>query len=93
MGTRLINVRLTAEDEPLVQELRARGVSISDVVRRALRAEAKNGAPAPIDVDALMAEMLERFPEPAAAGRSKRPDTTDRRAVRAYIAKRLRARR
>jgi hypothetical protein len=105
MGARLINVRLAAGDERLVRELRARGVSISDVVRRALRAEAKSAEQAPVDADALIKEMLERFPAPAGPSRKvgartaspsagrKRPDATDRHAMREHIAARLRARR
>jgi post-segregation antitoxin (ccd killing protein) len=93
VAARLINVRLAAEDEQLVRELRARGVSISDVVRRALRAEARNTAPAAIDAEALIAEMLERFPTPTKTPRRKRPNATDRRAVREHIVAQLRARR
>lgn len=81
------------EDQLIARELRARGVSISDVVRRALRVEAEQRAVAPVDADALIAEMLERFPSPTVARRSKRLDTTDRHAVRKHIAARLRSRR
>ena len=85
----MINVRLAAEDERLVRELQARGISISDVVRRALRAEAAAIEPTAIDARGLIAE----FPAPSGSGRRRRPRTTDRRAVRKHIAARLQKRR
>jgi post-segregation antitoxin (ccd killing protein) len=47
MASRLLNVRLDPEDANIARQLRARGVSISDVVRRVLRDEAKKLATAP----------------------------------------------
>lgn len=90
MGSRLLNVRLGPEDERLVQQLRARGVSISAVVRRALRVEAANTAGAPVDTEQLLDDILAEHPTPATS-RRKRPTTTDRRAVREHIRRRLRA--
>lgn len=93
MGARLINVRLAAEDERLVRELQARGISISDVVRRALRAEAAAIEPTAIDARGLIADLISEFPAPSGSGRRRRPRTTDRRAVRKHIAARLQKRR
>ena len=91
MASRLINVRLDSEDERIARELRRRGVSISDVVRRALRAEAGRTATPQLDGSSLIAEMVAQFPTPARARGRKRLDTTDRRAVQALIAARLRS--
>jgi len=89
MASRLLNVRLTPEDEVLVARLKARGVSISDVMRRALRAEAAALSAKNTDPDKLIAELQARFPTPRGASR-RRVDTTDRHAVRALIQRKLR---
>jgi hypothetical protein len=91
MSSRVINVRLRPEDERIARELRARGVSISDVVRRALHAEARKTADLPIDTDAVLSEIMERYPTPATEPRRKRPNTLDRNAVRKHIERRLRS--
>jgi hypothetical protein len=93
MASRLLNVRLTEEDQVLARELKARGVSISEVVRRALRTEAASYAATPKDAGMLIAEMIERYPTPDEPTSSERPKTTDRVAVRRYVAARLRSRR
>lgn len=92
MSSRLFNVRLSPEDAQLVERLRARGISLSEVMRRAIRAEAGELNDQPVDADALIGDLLTQFPTPAGAAR-RRPDATDRHAVRAHIRKRLRARR
>jgi len=89
MASRLLNVRLTPEDEALVARLKARGISISDVMRRALRAEAASIAEESVDPDKLIAELQTRFPTPSGAPR-RRVRSTDRSAVRAYIQRKLR---
>lgn len=92
VASRLLNVRLGPEDERLVRHLRARGMPISEVVRRALRAAASTLAPDPSGVDRLIDEMLSRFPTPAVRPRARAgPRATDRRAVRRHIQARLRA--
>ena len=73
----------------LVKELQARGVSISSVVRRAIRAEARKVRSEPVAADALLKAIMERYPTPQHASRVKL-DTTDRHAVRAHIQTRLR---
>jgi post-segregation antitoxin (ccd killing protein) len=92
MASRLLNVRLAPEDERLAQELRARGVSISDVVRRAIRSEARRVKAEPLAVDGLLEDIIARYPTPNAPAR-KRPDAADRRAVGAHIRARLRTKR
>lgn len=89
MGNRLLNVRLTPEDELLAKRLRARGLSISEIVRRALREAAASADNPRVEPAELEAEMLRRYPTPA-AGPAPRPDTRDRRAVREHIRSKLR---
>jgi predicted nuclease with RNAse H fold len=88
--SRLFNVRLSPEDARLVERLRARGISLSEVMRRAVRKEAAELKDEPVDADALIEDLLTQFPTPAAVP-SQRPDATDRHAVREHIRKRLRA--
>jgi len=85
----LLNVRLAPEDDRLVRELQARGVSISSVVRRAIRAEARKLCSEPVAVDALLKAIVERYPTPEHLSPAAL-DTTDRHAVRAHIQTRLR---
>ena len=89
MGNRLLNVRLTPEDELLAKRLRARGLSISEIVRRALREAAASTDNNRVEPAELEAEMLRRYPTPA-AGPTPRPDSLDRRAVREHIRSKLR---
>ena len=89
MASRLLNVRLTLEDERLAKRLRERGVSLSDIVRRALRDAAASLQEAPLDPREFEAEMFRLYPTPESAIR-KRPDTLDRRAVREHIRAKLR---
>lgn len=91
MPSRLLNVRLGPDDERIVRQLRTRGVSISDLVRRALRAEGDKAAMERPDISRVFEEMLSRYPTPPGVP-SRRPKTTDRRAVSTYIRKRLRPR-
>ncbi len=92
MGSRLINVRLTPEDERMVARLKARGVSISEVMRRALRAEAGQPDERSVDSELLVADMLAAYPTPKNAPR-RAVRASDRHAVRKHIQSRLRARR
>jgi hypothetical protein len=85
----LLNVRLSEDDANLVRELRRRGVSISEVVRGAIRARAAE-AVVPEDTDAILEEVFRRFP---AVGSRHAVDTTDRRALQRFIRRRLAKRR
>jgi Arc/MetJ-type ribon-helix-helix transcriptional regulator len=92
MASRLLNVRLSPEDERLAKQLRARGISLSEVVRHALRDAAKRLDSAAIDPAEFEAEMLRLYPTPPGPS-TPRPDTVDRKAVREYIRGKLRTRR
>ncbi|MBI4820022.1 MAG: ribbon-helix-helix protein, CopG family [Deltaproteobacteria bacterium] len=88
----LLNVRLDSEDMKRVRELRAAGIPISGLVRRAIRAEherrikpnASTEKPSEL-VGRVLAELPDdgSIPPPGL-------DTTDREAVRDMIARRLR---
>lgn len=89
----LLNVRLGDDDARLVRELRERGVSISNIVREALRAEARRGrSPETLDVEALVAEMMAKHPTPAHVPQ-RRMAARDRQAVKALIRGKLRGKR
>jgi post-segregation antitoxin (ccd killing protein) len=88
----LLNVRLDAEDKRLADQLREEGIPISRIVREAIRSEharriaTRGRKQKPSE---LVADLFEQFPDaPRAKGHGI--DTTDRQAVQAYIAARLR---
>ena len=88
-----LNVRLGEVDARLVRELKRRGISISNLVRGALRSEAeRTSARAALDVDALSGEMINRYPTPESAG-SRRVNATDRKQVQKDITEKLLKRR
>jgi len=90
---RLLNVRLDDQDARLVRRLRDRGISISNLVRGAIRTEANAlETKAPPDTGALIAEIRRRFPTPAAAHKSPRIDSTQRRQVQGLVREKLRRR-
>jgi Arc/MetJ-type ribon-helix-helix transcriptional regulator len=84
-GVGTLNVRLSEEDARVVQELKRHGISVSDVVRNALRARAAE-ALVPEDTDAVLEEMFRRFP---IAAPRLRIDVSDRRAVRRVVRRKL----
>ena len=86
---KLINVRLGPEETAMAAELREEGVEMSSLVRDAIRSEYGKRL-RPQDVDALLAEIYARHPEPE-GGAPPTIDILDRRAVREYIARRVRA--
>ena len=92
MASRLLNVRLSPADEQIVARLKARGISLSEVMRRALRAEETQATGQSVDPEALVADMLATYPTPKGA-RAGAIRATDRHAVRKHIQARLRARR
>lgn len=88
----LLNVRLDAEDKRLADQLREDGIPISEIVRKAIRAEharriaTRRRKQKPSE---LIADLFQQFPDaPVAKGHGI--DTSDRRAVQTYIAGRLR---
>jgi hypothetical protein len=90
---RLLNVRIGDEDARLVRSLRDRGISISNVVRGAIRTEAgRMHAAGTLHPGALLDEMRDRFPTPRAATPEARVKSADRRQVQALIREKLRRR-
>lgn len=87
---RLLNVRLDDDVAQLVRRLRDRGVSISTIVRDAIRAEAKTQVAKPFEPDAMLAEMRARFPRPPGGPAARRTDTADRRQAGRVIKGKLR---
>jgi hypothetical protein len=90
---RLLNVRIGDEDARLVRSLRDRGISISNVIRGAIRTEAERlhtaGVP---DPTALLEEMRDRYPTPVDAASVRRVRSADRKQVQALIREKLRRR-
>jgi hypothetical protein len=90
---RLLNVRLDDNDSRLVKQLRERGISISELVRGAIRAEARRAPKTePLDVDALVAEIQAQYPTPPGAKKRRRIDTTNRQEVAEFIRGKIRRR-
>ncbi|HVR64209.1 MAG TPA: hypothetical protein VMU50_20055 [Polyangia bacterium] len=87
---RLLNVRLDDDVAQLVRRLRDRGVSISTIVRDAIRAEARSQVAKPFEPDAMLAEMRARFPRPSGSPSSRKTDTADRRQAGRLIRGKLR---
>ncbi len=85
---KLVNVRLDDQDARVVARLRARGVSISEVVRRALRAEDQRERGAKEGTTEILADMLARFPTPPGASRHG-VSSLDRSGVRKLIRSKL----
>ncbi len=92
MASRLFNVRLGPEEQRFAKQLRARGISVSDVVRRALRSEASKLDAEAADAARVLEEIFSEHPTPEDAPKQG-PCATDRRAVQEHIRKRLRRRR
>ena len=90
MAKKLLNVRLTEEDAQIVARLKARGVSMTALLRRALRTEDARASQQPIDTELLLSDILARYPTPPSEQARERPDATDRHAVKRYVQKRLR---
>ncbi len=76
----------------MVAELREEGVEMSSLVRDAIRTEygRRRRKLRPEDVDALLAEIYARHPEPP-GGAPPTVDILDRRAFREHVARRIRA--
>lgn len=93
MSSRLVNVRLDAERLRKAQRLRARGVTLSDVVRDAIdeRYAAVAAAESPRDVRALARQIFEQHPDPPDLPQ-RDYDVHDRRAARGAIMRKLRSR-
>lgn len=87
-----LNVRLGEDDARLVRELKRRGISISAVVRAALRGEVQRSRQGEaMSANSLLAEMMNRFPTPESTA-SRQVNAADRRQVQRAIRERLRRR-
>jgi len=82
---KMINVRLAPDDERRAEALQKSGVTVSEIVRRAIRAEYERRVPASKkgrNMADLVAEIHARHP---VTGRRPRVDLTDRHAVQRFI--------
>jgi hypothetical protein len=91
MGSRLVNVRLDAERLRKAQTLRARGVTLSDVVREAIdeRFAALRQSESPPDVRTMVRRIFEQYPDPPDLP-PRDYDVHDRRAARDAIRRKIR---
>jgi hypothetical protein len=92
MSSKLVNVRLDAERLRKTVVLRERGLPLSDVVRDAIdeRFAALGSADAPRDARAIVAQILEAYPDPPDLPR-RLYDVHDRKAARRAIQRKLRS--
>lgn len=86
---KLVNVRLDDEDARVIARLRAKGISLSDVVRRALRS-ADELTRRKVSPEEAIAEMLAAFPT-RSGGSARQVSAADRREVQKLVRSRLRA--
>jgi hypothetical protein len=86
MSSRLVNVRLDADRLRKAQRLRARGLSLSDVVREAIdeRFAALRRSESPLDVRTIVRRIFEQYPDPPDLP-PRDYDAYDRRAARVAI--------
>ncbi|HUO07841.1 MAG TPA: hypothetical protein VM008_06055 [Phycisphaerae bacterium] len=89
---RLLNIRLSKQDAAVVDQLRRKGVVVSDLVRVALRDEYAKQQDAPPSSPADLLEWLHRkYPAPASQT-TRRIDATNRKKVAAFLRDRLKKR-
>jgi len=90
MATRLVNVRLDPRRIRKAQVLRERGVTLSDVLRKAIdeRFEALHERDEATDLAAIVSSLFERYPDPPDLP-PRDYDVHDRRAARAEIRRRM----
>ena len=91
MGSRLVNVRLDAERFRKAQRLRARGVTLSDVVREAIdeRFATLQRSTSQPDVKAILRRIFEQYPDPPRLP-ARGYNVHNRRAARAAILRKIR---
>lgn len=85
---KMINIRLNPDDERRAEALQKSGVTVSEVVRRAIREEYERrvGTPRPADWAAkLVADVIRRHPTKTRAAVA----STDVEGARTYIRARL----
>ena len=90
MSSRLVNVRLDSERVRKARALREHGVSLSDVVRKAIDEEfLRLRTESQPDVRALIQKIFERYPDPPRLA-PRHYDVHDRIAARQAIHRKLR---
>jgi antitoxin component of RelBE/YafQ-DinJ toxin-antitoxin module len=91
MASKLINVRLDEEHMRKARVLREHGVAVSDLVREAIDARYEQVASErkPIDTEALMNALFEKYPDPPNQ-EARGYDVHDAKQARGAIVKRLR---
>lgn len=89
----MLNVRLTEDDQRLVRKLRGQGVKISEVVRAAIRAEARLRSVGEHDPVEAVEAAIAAHPTPPGAPRRTTPRLDDSKAMRRFIVAQLKARR
>ena len=91
MSSRLVNVRLDADRLRKAQTLRARGVTLSDVVREAIdeRFATLRRSESPPDVRTIVRRIFEQYPDPPDLP-PRDYDVDDRQAARVTILRKLR---
>jgi hypothetical protein len=90
MKSKLINVRLEAEDAGKVRALKERGVELSAIVRKAIRSEYSRRVVSPAHTDAaqVLREIYATYPAAPAPRRTF--DVHDRRSFAAAIGRHVR---
>ena len=90
MSSRLINVRLDQERLRKARKLREGGIALSDVVREAIdqRFAALREQERPRDVVAIMARLLDQYPDPPGLP-PRTYSVADSKAARAAIVRKL----
>src|SRR3954470_8217696 len=83
-----LSVRLTAEEEQIVRGLKRRRVNVSALVRRSLHEAAKAPKVERSAVD-ILDDILRKYPTPTGTKKPSRPPLDDRRAIQAFIRRRL----
>jgi len=91
MRSRLINVRLDADRLRKAQTLRARGMTLSEVVREAIdeRFAALRRSESPPDVRTIVRRIFEQYPDPPHLP-PRDYNVYNRRAARVAILRKLR---
>jgi len=90
---RLLNIRLSKQDAAVVDQLRQKGIVVSDLVRVALHDEySRQQEKLPSSPADLLELLHKKYPGPS-GHKSRRIDTTDRKKVAAHLRERLKKRR
>ena len=91
MNSRLVNVRLDEERIQKARKLRANGIPLSDLIREAIdqRYEKMAESSKPRDVETIMQDIYDRYPDPAGL-RPRGYDVHKRAAAKKAILRRLR---